>query len=78
MTRIKSSFNKSINDVRETFEDFVIALSYNIIPFVIFILILVVGYIIIKPIIKIVFKKVIKKPIVKKIIDIIQKRREQI
>ena len=57
MTRIKSSFNKSINDVRETFEDFVIALSYNIIPFVIFILILVVGYIIIKPIIKIVFKK---------------------
>lgn len=48
-TRITSSFNKSINDLRQGFENFIVALIYRIIPIIITIVILGIAVIIFRP-----------------------------
>ncbi|NLM47631.1 MAG: DUF4349 domain-containing protein [Epulopiscium sp.] len=64
MARVKSNFNRSINDVRQTFEDFVVSLSYALIPLLLLIVILGITF-------------MIARPIFKKIIKMIHKRRDE-
>ncbi|WP_058485054.1 DUF4349 domain-containing protein [Defluviitalea phaphyphila] len=60
-TKIKFSFIKSVNDIRQVFEKIIIYAAYGVIPFIIFIIIIFIVFIITKPIIKLLLKKIKKR-----------------
>lgn len=56
-TKLKSNFIRSINDLREEVERMVVALAYGIVPFILFMIVLGISFLIFKPL----FKKLLQK-----------------
>lgn len=57
-TKIKSSFNKSLNDIRREFEEIAILMAYMVIPFILMIIVLAIAFLVFKPLVKIIIRKI--------------------